>query len=318
MTIASARQGEINRGGRIAVASAPCVIHRTYPTAKDTLPPSRHVQTISPQQAEKLIDALSDITSRASAAILAIPLAQAEQRTKADQSPVTAADEAAEAVILEGLGDLCPGVPVVAEESVARGHLPDLNGGSFFLVDPLDGTKEFIAGRDEYTVNIALISGGVPIAGVIAAPKQGLLWRGVTFGGTERLRLVFPAQAAKAEKQQRIHVRPAPAQLKVATSRSHLDDATQALMARLPVGERYMCGSSVKFCHLAEGSADIYPRLSPTCEWDIAAGIAILTAAGGAAVAPDGGVLRFGNRDKQFRVPGFIAAGDPASLPRRT
>ncbi len=272
------------------------------------------MHTISPQQAAKLIDGLSDITSRASAAILAIPLSAAEQRTKDDMSPVTAADEAAEAVILEGLARLCPGVPVVAEESVAQGRLPDLNGGSFFLVDPLDGTKEFIAGRDEYTVNIALISDGTPIAGVIAAPRQGLLWRGVTGGAAERLRLAFPAPVAEASERHAIRPRPAPARLTVATSRSHLDSATQDLMARLPIGERYMCGSSVKFCHLAEGTADIYPRLSPTCEWDIAAGIAILTAAGGAAVAPDGGVLRFGNHDKQFRVPGFIAAGDSKSL----
>ena len=166
------------------------MIHRTHPTAKDTSPtPSgQHVQTISPQQAEKLIDALSDITSRASAAIVAIPLAEAQQRTKDDLSPVTAADEASEAIILEGLARLCPGVPVVAEESVSQGRLPDLIGGSFFLVDPLDGTKEFIAGRDEYTVNIALISDATPIAGVIAAPAQGLLWRGVTSGLAERLR----------------------------------------------------------------------------------------------------------------------------------
>lgn len=275
------------------------------------------MQTISPQQAEKLIDALSDIASRASAAILAIPLSAAAQRTKDDLSPVTAADEAAEAVILEGLARLCPGVPVVAEESVAQGRLPDLIGDSFFLVDPLDGTKEFIAGRNEYTANIALITGGTPIAGVIAAPAQGLLWRGVIHVGlAERLRLAFPAPATEATERRAIHARPAPALLKAAMSRSHLDSATQDLMSRLPIGERYMCGSSVKFCHLAEGSADIYPRLSPTCEWDIGAGIAILAAAGGAVAAPDGGALRFGNRADKFRVPGFIAAGDAQSLKR--
>ena len=261
------------------------------------------MQTISPQQAEKLIAALSDIAARASAAILAIPLSAAEQRTKVDLSPVTAADEAAEAVILDGLARLCPGVPVVAEESVSQGRLPDRLGDSFFLVDPLDGTKEFIAGRDEYTVNIALITGGTPIAGVITAPARGLLWRGVVGGAAERLRLAFT-----------IRPRPAPPRLTIATSRSHLDSATQDLVARLPIGERYMCGSSVKFCHLAEGTADIYPRLSPTCEWDIAAGVAILTAAGGVAVAADGGALAFGNRDSKFLVPGFIAAGDAQSL----
>ena len=272
------------------------------------------MQTISPQQAEKLIAALSDIAARASAAILAIPLSAAEQRTKVDLSPVTAADEAAEAVILDGLARLCPGVPVVAEESVSQGRLPDRLGDSFFLVDPLDGTKEFIAGRDEYTVNIALITGGTPIAGVITAPARGLLWRGVVGGAADRLRLAFADPAAQATERHTIRPRPAPPRLTIATSRSHLDSATQDLVARLPIGERYMCGSSVKFCHLAEGTADIYPRLSPTCEWDIAAGVAILTAAGGAAVAANGGALAFGNRDSKFLVPGFIAAGDAQSL----
>lgn len=273
------------------------------------------MQDIPSQQAERLIDELTAIAARASAATLAVPFSAVEQRTKNDLSPVTAADEAAESVILEGLERLCPGVPVVAEESVAKGRIPaDLNG-SFFCVDPLDGTKEFLAGRDEFTVNIALITQGEPIAGVIAAPAQGLLWRGVTGYGATRLRLKLSGAVAEAIDPKAVHTRPAPARLTVATSRTHLDDVTEAFIGQLQIGKRYMCGSSVKFCHLAQGEADIYPRFSPTSEWDIAAGCAILTAAGGAVQAPSGGRLQFGNRAGKFHVPGFIAIGDAIGLP---
>lgn len=273
------------------------------------------MQDITPQQAEALIDELTAIAARASAATLAVPFSTVERHTKNDLSPVTAADEAAEAIILEGLERLCPGVPVVAEESVAKGRIPGGLNGSFFCVDPLDGTKEFLAGRDEFTVNIALITQGEPIAGVIAAPKQGLLWRGVVGFGAARLQLKLSGGATEASEPTAIHTRPAPAQLTVATSRTHLDGVTEAFIGRLPIGERYMCGSSVKFCHLAEGAADIYPRFSPTSEWDIAAGAAILIAAGGAVQAPSGGALHFGNSDSDFHVPGFIAIGDPSGIP---
>lgn len=273
------------------------------------------MQDITPPQAQALIEELTAIAARASAATLAVPFSAVEQRTKNDLSPVTAADEAAEAIILEGLERLCPGVPVVAEESVAAGRIPAGLSGSFFCVDPLDGTKEFLAGRDEFTVNIALITKGEPIAGVIAAPKQGLLWRGVVGFGAARLQLKVLGASAEALEPRTIHTRPAPAQIKVATSRTHLDSVTEAFIGRLPIGERYMCGSSVKFCHLAEGGADLYPRFGPTCEWDIAAGAAILIAAGGAVRAPSGGALRFGNSGSDFRVPGFIAIGDPGGLP---
>ena len=273
------------------------------------------MQDITTQQAERLIDDLCSIAARASAATLAVPFSAVEQHTKNDLSPVTAADEAAEAVILEGLQRLCPGIPVVAEESVAKGHIPGALDGSFFCVDPLDGTKEFLAGRDEFTVNIALITQGEAIAGVIAAPAQGLLWRGVAGFGAQRLRLRLSGGVAETYEPVAIKARPAPARLTVATSRTHLDDVTEAFIGRLPIGRRYMCGSSVKFCHIAEGEADIYPRFSPTCEWDIAAGCAILAAAGGATQSPSGGALRFGNDASKFRVPGFIAMGDPGGLP---
>ena len=263
---------------------------------------------ISADDAVRLMDELTTIVSRAAAATLAKPAAEVERRIKADQSPVTAADEASEAIILEGLRRLLPGLPVVAEESVARG--PTALGASFAIVDPLDGTKEFIAGRDEFTVNLAIATDGVPIAGLIAAPAQGVLWRGVPGRFAERLRLAPGEPAAQAQERVALHTRVAPDTLKVAVSRSHLDPNSEAYLDRFAAVERYACGSSVKFCHIAEGRADLYPRLGPTSEWDIAAGCAILAAAGGIVTDPDGRPLRFGSGGK-FLVPGFIAWGDP-------
>jgi 3'(2'), 5'-bisphosphate nucleotidase len=266
---------------------------------------------ITPQLAEQHLDALTEILSRAAAATLATPFSSVERRIKSDLTPVTAADELSEAVILEGLAGLLPGVPVIAEESFARTPATRLDP-SFILVDPLDGTREFLAGRDEFTVNLAVVTHGVPIAGIIAAPASGLLWRGIVGSNAERLHLRLGAGQAKAYGRSFIHTRPAPLRLTVATSRSHLDEATEDFLARLPVAKRYLCGSSVKFCHLAQGEADVYPRLSPTHEWDIAAGCAILAAAGGAVTDPNGGQLQFGRKAEKFLVPGFIAWADPA------
>ena len=266
---------------------------------------------INPQQAERLMDALTEIVARASAATLATSFDKVERRTKDDLSPVTVADEASEAIIIEGVNKLLPGLPIIAEESVARAGAISLEP-SFVIVDPLDGTKEFLAGRDEFTVNVGIVTHGVPIAGIIAAPAQGLLWRGVVGGGAEKLKLRLGPGHADAVDGGAIRARPAPARIDVATSRSHLDKQTEEFLTRLAVGKRTMCGSSVKFCHLAEGSADIYPRLSPTREWDIAAGQAILVSAGGSMTGPKGAALKYGNRDTSFLVPGFIACGDPA------
>jgi 3'(2'), 5'-bisphosphate nucleotidase len=267
---------------------------------------------ITQREAEELLEPLIEIVSRAAAATLATPPSSIERRIKDDLSPITAADVASEAVIIEGLSRLLPGVTVIAEESVA-GTAGATLAPSFVVVDPLDGTKEFLAGRDEFTVNLAIVTQGVPIAGIIAAPAQGLLWRGVAGGKAERLRLRFQAGPTHADRSV-IHTRAAPEQLVVATSRSHLDKSTEGFIARLPVARRFMCGSAVKFCYLAQGEADVYPRLSPTHEWDIAAGCAIVTAAGGTVTAPDGKPLRFGRRDENFLVPGFLAWGDPIAL----
>ena len=189
---------------------------------------------ITPRQAEQHLDALTEIVSRAAAATLATPFSSVERRIKNDLSPVTAADEASEAVIVEGLSRLLPGITVIAEESVGRAAAASLEP-SFVVVDPLDGTKEFLAGRDEFTVNVAIVTHGVPIAGIIAAPAQGLLWRGVVGGKAERLRLRFGGGPADAYDRSFIRTRPAPDRLIVATSRSHLDEATEDFLARLPV-----------------------------------------------------------------------------------
>jgi 3'(2'), 5'-bisphosphate nucleotidase len=268
---------------------------------------------ITPQLAEQHLDALTDIVARAAAATLATPFYEVASRIKTDLTPVTAADEASEALIVEGLAGLMPGVQVIAEEGATR-KLPPSVDASFIVVDPLDGTREFLAGRDEFTVNLAIVTRGVPIAGLIAAPARGQLWRGIVGVGAERLHLRLGSGQAKAYGRTPIHTRPAPGRLTVATSRSHLDEATEDFLARLPLAKRYLCGSSVKFCYLAQGEADVYPRLSPTHEWDVAAGCAILAAAGGSVTTPQGGALPFGRLKEKFLVPGFIAVGDPAIL----
>src|SRR5215470_14786970 len=261
----------------------------------------------------RLLDELTTIVSAAAAAILAARAGSLEVRTKADLSPVTAADHAAEAVILEGLARVLPGLCVVSEEAVGVA-VPDRIPDTFILVDPLDGTRELIAGRDEFTVNVAIVSGGRPRLGIVAAPAQGVLWRGVEGHGAERLHLSPGAPASAARERRAIRTRPSPrAGLTAVVSRSHLDAETEAFLARLPIADRLASGSAVKFCQVAEGAADVYPRLSTTCEWDVAAGHAVLAAAGGMITTPAGGALPYGQVGGNFRVPAFIAWGDPAA-----
>ena len=262
---------------------------------------------------DRLLDELTTIVSAAAAAILAARAGSLDARTKADRSPVTAADHAAEAVILEGLAHLLPGMCVVSEEAADRA-LPASIPDTFVLVDPLDGTRELLAGRDEFTVNVAVVTGGRPRLGIVAAPAQGILWRGIEGRGAERLRLSPGAPAGAARERTAIRTRALPgAGLVAVVSRSHLDPQTQAFLARLPIADRRECGSAVKFCQLAEGAADVYPRLSTTCEWDVAAGHAVLAAAGGTVVTPEGAALDYGRISRNFRVPGFIAWGDPSA-----
>jgi 3'(2'), 5'-bisphosphate nucleotidase len=227
---------------------------------------------------------------------------------KADGSPVTEADLAADRIIGEGLAWLVPEIPVLSEERA--GLAQQLYRGSFFLVDPLDGTKEFVAGRNEFTVNLALVSFGTPLLGIIGAPALGLIWRGVVGRGAERLTL----RENVLRLAEPIHTRKLPPRGKpwiAAVSRSHLDARSEAFIAARPAATRLVLGSAVKFGRVAEGGADIYPRLAPTSEWDVAAGHALVTAAGGRITDAHGKALQFGTGAHGFIVPEFIAWGDP-------
>jgi 3'(2'), 5'-bisphosphate nucleotidase len=253
------------------------------------------------------MDDLTQIVARACTLIGALSPATVARRTKDDQSPVSAADEASEAAILEGLTRFMPEVRVISEESAvprAEGVL----AGSFFIVDPLDGTKEFLAGTDEFAVLLGIVTDGVPIAGIVAGPTRGRVWRGVVGHGAERLQLLPDG----AEDAQPIHARSWPGASAVAmVSRSHYDPKTDTFLKPFGPIQHESCGSALKFALIAEGSADVYPRLGTTCEWDVAAGHALVTAAGGTVLSPEGKALSFGRSDRNFRLPAFVAWGDP-------
>ena len=229
-------------------------------------------------------------------------------RAKADASPVTAADLAAHRCIVDGLARLTPEIPVLSEESAHTVPLEQRRGWTrFWLVDPLDGTREFLKRNGEFTVNIALIEDGVPVFGVIQSPVSGAVWHGVPGQGAFR---------RDGDGERRIATRsPATAPLRVAASRSHLDPRTAALLQRIGEHDAIGLGSSLKFCLLAEGGMDAYPRMGPTSEWDTAAGQAILEAAGGCVLDLRGRPFRYNQRDTLLNGD-FIALGDPG-LPWR-
>jgi 3'(2'), 5'-bisphosphate nucleotidase len=261
--------------------------------------------------AAALMEPLTDLVVRAGAAILAVNRLAMKIEGKVDGSPVTEADLAADRIIGEGLARLVPGVPALSEERVHLAKPP--YRGSFFLVDPLDGTKEFVAGRAEFTVNLALVTDGTPLLGIIGAPALGLIWRGLVGLGAERL-TTDDSSGAAAEP---IHTRRIPKRGDpwIATvSRSHGDSRTEAFIDARGGAIRQTLGSAVKFGRIAEGGADIYPRLAPTSEWDIAAGHALVAAAGGKVTDAQGNDLRFGEGRENFIVPEFIAWGDPAAV----
>ncbi|HVY57911.1 MAG TPA: 3'(2'),5'-bisphosphate nucleotidase CysQ [Xanthobacteraceae bacterium] len=262
---------------------------------------------------ERLLDELTRLLARAVEAVLALGRSRLEVRFKPDHSPVTLADEASEAVLTEGLARLLPGTTVISEEAFEKCP-PARLSDPFVLVDPLDGTKELVAGRDEFTINVAIVADGRPQAGLLAAPALGILWRGIVGRGAARIMLPLPKGPIAATP---ISSRRQPTTGLVAlVSRLHLDPATEAFLTRLPIAKRTPSGSALKFCQVAEGRADVYPRLAPTAEWDIAAGDAVLTAAGGTVVRPDGMPVRYGDAAGRFRVPAFVAWGDPAAQRR--
>jgi 3'(2'), 5'-bisphosphate nucleotidase len=263
--------------------------------------------------AATLMQPLTDLVIAAGAAILAVNRKAMQIEGKLDGSPVTEADLAADRIIAGGLARLAPEIPSLSEERVGLATPP--YHGSFFLIDPLDGTREFVAGRDEFTVNLALVTDGTPLLGIIGAPALGLIWRGLVGRGAERLQ-VRDGVVRSAEP---IHTRrlPAPGNPWIAAvSRSHGDARSEAFIAARPGAVREMVGSAVKFGRVAEGGADIYPRLAPTSEWDVAAGHAVVTAAGGRITNAQGAGLQFGTGCEGFIVPEFIAWGDPAAAAR--
>ena len=264
--------------------------------------------------AAALMEPLTDIVAKAGAAILAVSRSSMQIEGKVDGSPVTEADMAADRVIAEGLAKLIPQVPTLSEERTHLARRPYRD--SFFLIDPLDGTQEFVAGREEFTVNLALVTRGEPLLGIVGAPALGLIWRGLVGRGAERLLVTKDGETRAGEP---IRTRPHPGQAApwiVTVSRSHGDKRTEAFIADRPGAVRQILGSAVKFCRVAEGGADIYPRLSPTCEWDVAAGHAVVTAAGGKITDSKGAALRFGEAREGFLIPEFIAWGDPARVER--
>jgi 3'(2'), 5'-bisphosphate nucleotidase len=263
--------------------------------------PSSAPRTAIPN-AERLLPEVVKLAEEAAAVILDHYRDDAAVRLKADASPVTAADEAAEAVILAGLASLTPGIPVIAEETVAAGRIPTLHNGPFWLVDPLDGTKEFISKNGEFTVNIALIEGSEPVLGVVLAPALGKVWWGARGHGA----MALDGEPGAAPR--RIAVRPKPSRPVAVASRSHADPQTEAFLDEAGVAERISAGSSLKFCLVAEGKADLYPRFGRTMEWDTAAGHAVLSAAGGRVTTRDGAPFIY--RKPGFENPGFIARGD--------
>ncbi len=273
------------------------------------------------QAAEDLLAALKEIAENAGEEILTI-YAAAEKgegpvvREKADSTPVTEADESAEALILEALAELTPDIPVVSEEAASAGYLPDVSGGRFWLVDPLDGTREFLSRNGEFTVNIALVEDGLPVAGVVHAPALGKTWTGAQAkAGTGQAGAARFTETGKEETPVRVRDLPAEGVTVVASRRHGSGDLLDDFLKDYTVKDLVSAGSSLKFCLVASGRADLYPRFGRTMEWDTAAGHAVLLAAGGTVETTAGGTvetvagqpLAYGKPG--FENPFFIARG---------
>jgi 3'(2'), 5'-bisphosphate nucleotidase len=248
---------------------------------------------------------LADVCEQASRLILPLWKSGLTVLTKADESPVTEADRRGEALIVARLAELFPKTPVISEEDASEFGTPDQIGPRFFLVDPVDGTKAFVRGDPNFTVNIALIDNGRPVAGAVCAPASGETW--YTAGGAALKR----AEGGKGEP---IRARPWPAGAAVALiSHTMKDETAQKLADQYGFDLREPMDSSIKFCRIAEGAADIYPRHGPTMEWDIAAGHAVLEAAGGSVLTPEGAAVAYGKAREGFRNGWFVARGGAAA-----
>ena len=275
------------------------------------------VETADELGADDIIATLKMIAERAGKIILAyyVEGEEIEVRQKDDASPVTEADEAAETFILGALNTLTPDIPVVAEEAMAAGEEPVIEGNRFWLVDPLDGTKEFISRNGEFTVNIALIEDGQPVAGVVHAPAMAMTWAGVCGdeddGGKGAGQAVF-AETDKPVMDIRTREIPDDGAVVVASRRHGSGAELEDFLSRFKVAETVNAGSSLKFCLVASGRADLYPRLGRTMEWDTAAGHAVLLAAGGQVYTLDDEPLDYGKPG--FENPNFYALGSPQNV----
>lgn len=262
--------------------------------------------TPTADERDQLARLFAGIASDAGVVVMDVYNSEFQTRTKADYSPVSDADERAEEIILACLEAALPGVPVLAEERAAREGLGEKVADAFLLVDPVDGTKEFVQRRGDFTVNIALICGGTPVAGCVYAPAR----REMYFGGAEACMIEGFEPGAALRPGQAIRTRAYPAEgLTAITSSSHLDERTKTFLDERRIHARMGIGSSLKFCWLAAGKADVYPRWGPTMEWDTAAGHAILNAAGGRMLKPDGTPFTYGNGEAGFRNGPFVAWG---------
>jgi len=251
------------------------------------------------RELEALLPGLTDLARQAGRAILTIYAGAFEREEKADGTPVTVADRLAEDIILRGLAALTPQIPAIAEESVAAGTAPTLADDTFWLVDPLDGTRSFLAREDEFSVNIGLIRAGLPVLGIIHGPVEDVTYASAGPGTATRSRAAGTGQP--------IAGRAPPADgHDAALSRFYSNNGHMAeMLADYPLRNIVRCSSALKFGMLAAGQADFYPRLGPTSEWDTAAGHAILRAIGGDVVTLDGATLTYNKPD--YRNPGFIA-----------
>ena len=260
------------------------------------------------QQPSPQLVRLMQIAHIAGAKIMQVYASDFDVDRKSDASPVTQADTAAEKIIIAGIRDFSPNANIIAEEAVAAGATPHVSR-EFYLVDPLDGTREFISRNGEFTVNIALIRDGEPALGVVYAPALSTLYAGEVGAGAWQLKLPADSDWPSVPELETINCEPLPAAgIKVVASRSHRDEATNDWLAKRDIAEIVAAGSSLKFCLLSTGLAHLYPRFGRTMEWDTAAGHAVLAAAGGGVFEIDGTPLKYGKAHRGFDNPAFIAS----------
>lgn len=265
--------------------------------------------TAAPASDSEILSVFERLALEAGKLVMDVYAAEIAVETKADLSPVTAADRASERLILEGLRREFPEYPCVAEEEIASGVVPGALDGAFLLIDPLDGTREFVGRRPDFTVNIALVRGGAPVIGVVYAPARGEMHCGLP-GRAEAIE-VGHGHALGIRRV--VHVRNGFTPLTIVASRSHRTYDTDVYIRKFAAAEIVSVGSSLKFCMIASGKADLYPRFGPTMEWDTAAGDAVLRAAGGTTTTLDGAPLGYGKRGRagvaDFLNPPFVAKG---------